>query len=121
MYVSVEQLRVSLDRLSTLHPFFGTAYLALKRTSLPVGESEEVVFSKVVDELLYEYYWIGKEFPGFYHPFKSSNRWVRPRYGRRQTTAYHGGPIRKPSYTRKESLGGGGKLIMCKDWRVSRW
>ena len=46
-----------------------------------MGYSKELTFSKAVDEILYQYFYLTKDYAGFVQPFKSAKRWVRPRYG----------------------------------------
>lgn len=83
MYFSTTQLRESVSRLYQVNPFFGTAFLALKKAEIPIGSTKQLVFSRVVDEVLQEYYRPIPNFLRFYLPFKSStpdDRWNNARY-----------------------------------------
>ena len=83
MFFSTNQIRQSVQRLNTLNPFFGTAFLALKRVEIPIGSMKQLVFSRVVDEILQNYYRPVASFNEFYTPFKSSSpkdRWNGERY-----------------------------------------
>lgn len=80
MFFSEDQLRRSLERLSTLHPFFGMTFLAFKKVHLPVGIVHPVNFSKVVNDLLVAHYRPVEMHDGFYNPFKTTTRWVSERY-----------------------------------------
>ena len=84
MFVSLIQIKESLDALSTVHPFYGTAFLALKKVPLPVGEVvNDLNFTNVVNEILFRYYKPLINHDGFYSPFQTSNksdRWQKNRY-----------------------------------------
>jgi len=84
MYLSTLLVEQSLAALETMHPFFGTSFLAFKRFGLPVGTSVRLNLSSVFDVVLSEHYRPTQEYDGFYQPFQTSNRaarWVSPRYG----------------------------------------
>jgi hypothetical protein len=84
MYVSAEQLQQSIAALQSLHPFFGTAFLAFKQIDLPIGKTRPLVFSTIMEELLQRYYRPSTRYEGFYSPFLTSSpdkRWLSPRYG----------------------------------------
>lgn len=68
MYISTEQLRISMDRLAEVHPFFGTAFLAFKRDRLPVGKATSINFTAVMSRYLDEYF----------RPLKGSTRYFLP-------------------------------------------
>lgn len=80
MFFSTTQLRRSLERLSTLHPFFGMTFLAFKKALLPIGRVEQVNFSQVVNEFLVGHYRPTEMYDGFYNPFKTITPWVSERY-----------------------------------------
>jgi hypothetical protein len=84
MHISIEQLQTSVSALHSVHPFFGTAFLAFKAIRLPVGRTRVLVFSNVVEEVLQQYYRASPRYQGFYSPFQTSSpdkRWLSPRYG----------------------------------------
>ena len=83
MYLTSSQIKSSLESLSTVHPFFGIAFLAFKRADLPVGRTGHFVFTQIAEEILFSYYKPSSTFKGFYHPFQTSDkskRWLTPRY-----------------------------------------
>lgn len=84
MFISRAQLTRSLRALDTVHPFFGTVFLALKEVGLPVGERfTEINFTNTVEAILNRYYYPLPGHVGFYSPFKTSNkanRWQGERY-----------------------------------------
>lgn len=83
MYLTLEQISLSLRRIASVHPFFGMSFLAFKAVGLPVGSAAKVNFSKIGDEILNRYYRPSSEYQGFYNPFRTSrqsDRWVSRRY-----------------------------------------
>jgi hypothetical protein len=84
MFISRAQLTRSLRALDTVHPFFGTVFLAFKETGLPVGERfTELNFTNTIEAILKKYYYPLPGHIGFYSPFKTSNkanRWQGERY-----------------------------------------
>lgn len=84
MFISRAQLTRSLRALDTVHPFFGTVFLAFKETGLTVGERfTELNFTNTVEAILKKYYYPLPGHIGFYSPFKTSNkanRWQGERY-----------------------------------------
>lgn len=88
MFFSNKQIKKSIERLHTLHSFFGTAFLAFKKAEIPIGSTKQVTFTRIVDEIMYQYYKPISSYKGFYSPFKTSNpqnRWNDERYS--STTA----------------------------------
>lgn len=79
MYVSLSQIATSLERLQEVHPFFGFAFLGFKKFELNIGETEEFNYSFIRDNVLDEYFKLG-DWPGYFNPFKSTTRWLAPRY-----------------------------------------
>ena len=83
MFISITQIERSLYNLKGLHPFFGMSFLAFKKTQLPVGRVEPIVFSQLAVDILNLYYKPSNNYDGFYNPFHTSKpkeRWVKPRY-----------------------------------------
>jgi hypothetical protein len=85
MYISIEQIRSSLEHLHDIHPFFGMSFLAFKKERLPVGKTTQVIFSRIASALLLSRYKASATYDGFYNPFQSSkggesDAWVKPRY-----------------------------------------
>ena len=84
MFFSLAQIEASLSRLSSLHPFFGIAFIAFKKAELPVGARKTVIVSRIYEDVLQNYYRIVDSYEGFYSPFATSSpseRWQKPRYG----------------------------------------
>jgi hypothetical protein len=79
MYVSLESLRKALAALKTVHAFFGTTFLALKRAELPIGSMKQINFSGLIRELLESYYNPLPQSGKFYTP---SRGWVSDEYSR---------------------------------------
>lgn len=83
MFVSIEQIELSLKRLEQVHPFFGMSFLILTRAQVPVGSTIELVLARAATELLDTYYKASASFLGHYSPFRTSNpsdRWIKPGY-----------------------------------------
>ena len=84
MFLNSSQLKSSLEELKKVHPFFGTAFLAMKKANLPVGEAEsDINFTSVVNEVMFRFYKPIANYEGFYSPFLTSdkaNRWLNKRY-----------------------------------------
>lgn len=84
MFLSIQQIQLSLGALANLNPFFGMSFLAFKEAELPVGKARSLVFSQVVQSILERHYKPAPTHDGFYNPFHTSdpsNRWTAPRYG----------------------------------------
>ena len=84
MYLSIEQLEVSIQALRTVNPFFGISFLAFKKLPLPIAQSARVNFTELVEEYLQRYYRPSELYQGYYHPFRTSDEskhWFAPRYG----------------------------------------
>jgi len=84
-WISVDQIRLSLDRLKAVHPYFGMAFLAFKENRLPVGKQKEVIFSSLMKGFLDRYYKPSDDSSDYryYNPFKTSNpsnRWLTKKY-----------------------------------------
>jgi len=83
MYISQEQIRFSLLKLHTVHPFFGMSFLVFKKEELPIGSTVNLNFTQVAKNILEKYYRASLNYKGYYSPFHTSdpeNRWVKPRY-----------------------------------------
>jgi hypothetical protein len=80
MYISTPQILISLERLASLHPFFGYAFFAFKSLHLPVGETQEFNYAEIRETVLDPYYKIVPEYDGYFNPFRSNKKWVSSRY-----------------------------------------
>ena len=79
MYISLEQLRVSHDKLDAIHPFFGTSFLAFKALNLPIGEPISVDIANAETVILDNYYNPYPESQYYYVPLRGNgpkSRWV---------------------------------------------
>jgi len=84
VFFSLKQIEDSISRLDELNPFFGTSFLAFKKEDLPIGKTKIINFSQIVEDILQNYYHPKPDYPGFYTPFKTSDkskRWNSKRYG----------------------------------------
>jgi hypothetical protein len=84
MFLTTEQIRLSLSSLAKFNPFFGMSFLAFKEAELPIGKERSLVFSQAVQRILERHYKPATTYDGFYNPFHTSdqsNRWTAARYG----------------------------------------
>src|SRR4051794_20468098 len=83
MFVSIEQLELSLRRLGQIHPFFWVSFLIFAREQVPVGKTTEIVLARLATDLLEEHYKASSGYSGYYSPFLPSSargRWVKQGY-----------------------------------------
>lgn len=83
MFLTAAQIALSIDALTSVHPFHGITFLACKRSGLPIGR--EIVFplDAETDRFLKDFHRIDPGSDWFFQPFKSSaasKKWVRPDY-----------------------------------------
>ncbi len=86
MFVTLEQIGQSLEKLKEVHPYFGMSYLAFKREKLPVGKTTTLIFARVAADLLDKYYRPSSEHEGYYTPFQPSENkspWLSVEYNHR--------------------------------------
>jgi hypothetical protein len=84
VFISANQISISIKLLENVHPFFGMSFLAFKESQLPVGRTKLLNFSEASDRVLTRHYRPFSTYAGFYNPFRTSrpkDRWLRPRYG----------------------------------------
>jgi hypothetical protein len=83
MYVSQEQLRISLKVLDKeVHPFFGTSFLAFKELGLAIGDPRRVDIADQETAILESFYNPVPESEYYYIPLRkvgSTKRWVSKR------------------------------------------
>ena len=72
MYFSKEQIEQSIKRLNELNLFFGTAFLAFKKSGLLVGTTKKLDFSQVLENILQTYYRPILDYNEFYMPFATN-------------------------------------------------
>ena len=82
-FLSQNQIILSTQRLSELHPFFGFAFIGLKKYKLPVEDITFFSYNYIHQEILEKYFRPLPKYLGFFSPFSSSNpdyHWVNQRY-----------------------------------------
>jgi hypothetical protein len=85
MYITIEQIKQSLNQLGWINPFFGMSFLAFKKAGIPVGEMRRVNFTQIATDILNQHYHPSSTYQGFYNPFLTSKSrkespWTKPRY-----------------------------------------
>ena len=83
MFISINRIQMSLDKLKSIHPFYGTTFLACKRENLPVGRLVSFSVSLIETQLLDDYYRPDISSNYFFRVFSISDRskrWVRRNY-----------------------------------------
>jgi hypothetical protein len=80
MHVSLSQVLISLEQLADVHPFFGFGFFAFKKAGIPVGRMSQCSSAFIREKYLKPYFKLAEEYDGYYNPFKSTSRWVSPRY-----------------------------------------
>ncbi|HEX8494334.1 MAG TPA: AAA family ATPase [Pyrinomonadaceae bacterium] len=79
MFLGIDQIKEALEKLQSIHPFYGLTLLACKREKLPVGRAIPFAISDYETALLDEYYRPDKSSEYFYQIFRTSvkeDRWV---------------------------------------------
>ncbi|MGI9060016.1 MAG: hypothetical protein ACR2H5_15710 [Ktedonobacteraceae bacterium] len=56
MYISIEQLGISLRKLDPINPFFGVSFLAFKESGLRIGDPQPVNIAEEETSILEAYY-----------------------------------------------------------------
>src|SRR5579872_4710019 len=82
MYISIDQLEISLRELDHVHPFFGTSFLACKQLDLEVGNPRRVDVANQETSILEAYYNPLPTSNYYYVPLRSigpRRRWVNKR------------------------------------------
>ena len=79
MYISFDQLKISLRQLDPVHPFFGTSFLAFKLLNLEINKPHRVDIADQETVILEKYYNPLPDSKYYYVPMRSigpKNRWV---------------------------------------------
>lgn len=77
MHISIGQLQTATQKLSTVHPFFGMTFLAMKKANLPIGETAIINFAQANRDLLEAYYRPLPDASQYYSPFQTAgDGWV---------------------------------------------
>jgi len=80
MFLSVELIRDAVERLSSIHHFYGTTYLVCKQADLPIDNSISFPVNTLERDFLNQYF---KPYPiseYYCQVFKSIKRWVNRKY-----------------------------------------
>ena len=73
MFLSIEQIRDSLSNLESVHPIYGTTFLACKLSNLPVGKTIHFAISDVETAFLDKFYRPFTQSQYFYRVFSTVN------------------------------------------------
>ena len=79
MFINIQQIQRSLDNLQSIHPFYGTTFLACKKEGLPVGQAISFPISVIETQFLDEHYRPDHTSEHFYRVFRVSakaKKWV---------------------------------------------
>jgi hypothetical protein len=79
MFINIQQIQRSLDNLQSIHPFYGTTFLACKKEGLPVGRAISFPISVIETQFLDEHYRPDHTSEHFYRVFRVSakaKKWV---------------------------------------------
>ncbi len=83
MFIILDQIRKSLKRLETVHPFFMTTFLVCKEHELPVGKKIQFGINKAERDFLDTYYKPNKESKWYYRVSRVGRKtksWVDAKY-----------------------------------------
>lgn len=83
MFLSLTQLKASLNRLEPFHAFYGTTFLVSKRVGLPVGSTMSISLDREETLFFDEFYKPAPNSAWYYRVFRPSDRrkkWVPARY-----------------------------------------
>jgi len=83
MFLSLDQIRLSLEALEPIHPFFGITFLVSKAGKLPIGGTTDFPFDAKERTFLGQYYKPATDSKFYYRVFRPSNkprRWLSPKY-----------------------------------------
>ena len=82
-YISLEQIRESLEVLVPFNPFFATTYLVLKKARLPVGSEMPFALDAANRRFLIDHFKVHPKSDHFFRVMRPSDKakdWVRPNY-----------------------------------------
>jgi AAA domain, putative AbiEii toxin, Type IV TA system len=80
MFFSLGRIQASLNKLQSIHPFYGTIYLACKKGDLPVGSTIPFLISDMETEILDDFYRPDVSSSFFFRVFSISDKkksWVK--------------------------------------------
>ncbi len=82
-YLSLAQIRESMQRLGRFHIFFATTFLVLKRNEAPIGHTMRLTLDAENREHLKRHFRLHPKSNYFFTPFQiisSKGRWLKPKY-----------------------------------------
>jgi hypothetical protein len=108
MFLTANQIRDSLERLQSLHPFFGITFLTCKEAGLPVGTPTEFSMDSATKDFLERNFKPDKDSEWYFRVFRVSNKgqeWLDPLYPSSglqaiNTQTFEKAFIHKPNTTR---------------------
>src|SRR4030042_6973872 len=83
MFIALDQIRKSLERLQAVPPFFMTTFLVCKRHQIPVGQKTALTINKAEKDFLEEYYRPNKKSHWYYRVSRVGRKqqyWVDAKY-----------------------------------------
>lgn len=82
MFLNLQRIKDALNELESVHPFYGTTFLACKESQLPVGSTISIAISDVETTFLDTYYKPDASSQYFYRVFRTSDKkkhWIERR------------------------------------------
>ncbi len=83
MFLTIDQIRESLESLKSIHRFYGMIFLVCKKAPLPIGDTIQYPINAKETEFLEKYFKPEQNSQYFYQVFKTSKpnkRWLRHDY-----------------------------------------
>lgn len=86
MFIRLEQIKLALEKLESVHPFYGITFLVCKAANLPVGDTTEFSITEAEKRFLDQYYQPDKKsrsYYPYYRVFRISDkhqRWLTRHY-----------------------------------------
>lgn len=83
MYIAIETVLASIEKLRRFNPFYGITFLVCKEAKLPVGRARHFGIDVATTQFLQRFYKPDIASKHFFHPFETSGKkrgWVSPRY-----------------------------------------
>ncbi|HUO05018.1 MAG TPA: AAA family ATPase [Candidatus Binataceae bacterium] len=83
MYFRFEIVQEAIEKLRSLHPFFGISYLVCKKAQLPIGKAIPFSINHEEEAFLDTYYKPNPNSEYFFQPFRTSSReggWIVHKY-----------------------------------------
>ena len=83
MFFSKEIIKIAIENINNVHPFFGITYLSAKLHELPVGSTHTCSIDTWNKDFMTQYHKICPDSAYYFQPFNSNSRekqWVNVRY-----------------------------------------